>query len=84
MITRAAESDYPIKAIVEMAIAGYLDPHAIGFAGVHPSYANRSFVEQASRLFAKEQAGCPFHKKRVFLHSLGCTRFADCKPGRKA
>ena len=46
---------------------------------MHPSYANRFFAGQASRLFAKEQAGYPFHKKRVFLHSLECT-LEDYRP----
>lgn len=36
IVARAAEIDYPIEAIVEMAIAGYLDPHAIGFVDCKP------------------------------------------------
>lgn len=36
VIARAAEIDYPIEAVIEMAIAGYLDPHAIGFADCKP------------------------------------------------
>ena len=36
IIARAAEIDYPIEAIVEMAITGYLDPNAIGFADCKP------------------------------------------------
>jgi hypothetical protein len=36
IVARAAEIDYPVEAIVEMAIAGYLDPHAIGFADCKP------------------------------------------------
>ena len=33
---RAAEIEYPIEAVIEMAIAGYLDPHAIGFVDCKP------------------------------------------------
>ena len=33
---RRSKDDYPIEAIVEMAIAPYLDPHAIGFADCKP------------------------------------------------
>lgn len=33
---RAAEINYPIEAILEIAIAGYLDPEAIGFADCKP------------------------------------------------
>lgn len=36
IIDRATEIDYPVEAILEMAIAGYLDPHAIGFADCKP------------------------------------------------
>jgi hypothetical protein len=36
LITRAAEIDYPVEAVVEMAIAGYLDSEAIGFADCKP------------------------------------------------
>ncbi|MBW4444311.1 MAG: hypothetical protein KME10_24430 [Plectolyngbya sp. WJT66-NPBG17] len=36
IIARATEIDYQIEAILEMAIAGYLDPHAIGFADCKP------------------------------------------------
>lgn len=36
IVARAAEIDYPVEAILEMAIAGYLDPHAIGFADCKP------------------------------------------------
>jgi hypothetical protein len=32
LINRAAEIEYPVEAVVEMAIAGYLDQEAIGFA----------------------------------------------------
>lgn len=36
IIALATEIEYPIEAIVEMAIAGYLDPNAIGFADCKP------------------------------------------------
>jgi hypothetical protein len=36
LIDRAAEIEYPVEAVVEMAIAGYLDSEAIGFADCKP------------------------------------------------
>ncbi|MBW4522188.1 MAG: hypothetical protein KME16_21225 [Scytolyngbya sp. HA4215-MV1] len=36
IVTRAAEIDYPVEAVIEMAIAGYLDLHAIGFVDCKP------------------------------------------------
>jgi hypothetical protein len=36
IIDRAAEIEYPVEAIIEMAIAGYLDREAIGFADCKP------------------------------------------------
>jgi hypothetical protein len=36
LINRAAEIEYPVEAVVEMAIAGYLDNEAIGFADCKP------------------------------------------------
>jgi len=36
IIARAAEIDYPVEAVIEMAIAGYLDPYAIGFVDCKP------------------------------------------------
>ncbi|MBW4474700.1 MAG: hypothetical protein KME45_30630 [Stenomitos rutilans HA7619-LM2] len=36
VMARAAEIDYPIEAVIEMAIAGYLDPNAIGFVDCKP------------------------------------------------
>ncbi len=36
LINRAAEIEYPVEAVVEMAIAGYLDREAIGFADCKP------------------------------------------------
>jgi hypothetical protein len=36
LINRAAEIEYPVEAVVEMAIAGYLDNEAIGFVDCKP------------------------------------------------
>lgn len=36
IVARAVEIDYPIEAVIEMAIAGYLAPHAIGFVDCKP------------------------------------------------
>lgn len=36
-IARAAELDYPLEAVVEMALAGYLDQEAIGFVDCKPT-----------------------------------------------
>lgn len=36
-IDRAAEIDYPVEAVVEMALAGYLDREAIGFVDCKPN-----------------------------------------------
>lgn len=36
LIDRATEIDYPIEAVVEMAIASFLDSEAIGFADCKP------------------------------------------------
>jgi hypothetical protein len=36
MIDRAAEIEYPIEAIVEMAIASFLDTEALGFVDCKP------------------------------------------------
>jgi hypothetical protein len=33
---RATESEYPIEAIIEMAIASFLDTEALGFADCKP------------------------------------------------
>jgi hypothetical protein len=33
---RATEINYPIEALIEMALAGYLDSEAIGFADCKP------------------------------------------------
>jgi hypothetical protein len=37
IINRATEIDYPVEAVIEMAIAGYLDAHAIGFVDCKPN-----------------------------------------------
>jgi hypothetical protein len=36
LVNRAAEIEYPVEAVVEMAIAGYLDREAIGFVDCKP------------------------------------------------
>jgi hypothetical protein len=36
LIARAAEIDYPIEAVIEMAIASFLDTEALGFADCKP------------------------------------------------
>jgi hypothetical protein len=36
ILKRAVEIDYPVEALLEMAIAGYLDNEAIGFADCKP------------------------------------------------
>jgi hypothetical protein len=36
-IDRAAEINYPVEAVVEMALAGYLDSEAIGFIDRQPN-----------------------------------------------
>jgi flagellar motor switch protein FliG len=36
IIDRAAKIEYPVEAIIEMAIAGYLDREAIGFVDCKP------------------------------------------------
>jgi hypothetical protein len=36
LIARAAEIEYPIEAVVEMAIASFLDAEALGFADCKP------------------------------------------------
>jgi hypothetical protein len=36
MLDRAAEIEYPIEAVVEMAIASFLDTEALGFADCKP------------------------------------------------
>jgi hypothetical protein len=36
MLDRAAEIEYPVEAIVEMAIASFLDTEALGFVDCKP------------------------------------------------
>ncbi|NEQ44652.1 MAG: hypothetical protein F6K00_14240 [Leptolyngbya sp. SIOISBB] len=36
LMERAAEIEYPIEAVVEMAIASFLDSEALGFADCKP------------------------------------------------
>jgi flagellar motor switch protein FliG len=36
ILKRSAEINYPVEALLEMAIAGYLDNEAIGFADCKP------------------------------------------------
>jgi hypothetical protein len=38
LIDRAADIDYPVEAVIEMALAGYLDSEAIGFADCNPNH----------------------------------------------
>jgi hypothetical protein len=35
-IARATEINYPVEAVVEMALAGYLDSESIGFVDCKP------------------------------------------------
>jgi hypothetical protein len=36
LIARSAEIEYPVEAVVEMAIASFLDAEALGFADCKP------------------------------------------------
>jgi hypothetical protein len=36
LITRASEIEYPVEAVIEMAIASFLDTEAIGFIDCKP------------------------------------------------
>ncbi|NJO10991.1 MAG: hypothetical protein HC840_24675 [Leptolyngbyaceae cyanobacterium RM2_2_4] len=36
LIERAAEIEYPVEAVIEMAIASFLDTEALGFADCKP------------------------------------------------
>ncbi|BAU11288.1 hypothetical protein LEP3755_17810 [Leptolyngbya sp. NIES-3755] len=36
LIARAAEIEYPIEAVIEMAIASFLDTEALGFVDCRP------------------------------------------------
>jgi hypothetical protein len=35
-VARAIDIDYPVEAVLEMALAGYLDQEAIGFTACNP------------------------------------------------
>lgn len=37
-VARAADIEYPIEAVVEMAIASFLDSQALGFADCKPDH----------------------------------------------
>jgi hypothetical protein len=41
-IERANELDYPVEAVLEMALAGYLDQSAIAFVDCKPKRGNRA------------------------------------------
>jgi hypothetical protein len=36
LIERASEIEYPVEAVIEMAIASFLDTEALGFADCKP------------------------------------------------
>ncbi|MBF2026172.1 MAG: hypothetical protein IGS48_05305 [Oscillatoriales cyanobacterium C42_A2020_001] len=36
IVTYAEEMDYPVEAVLEIAIAGFLDPNSINFADCKP------------------------------------------------
>jgi hypothetical protein len=36
LVARAADIEYPIEAVIEMAIASFLDTEALGFADCEP------------------------------------------------
>jgi hypothetical protein len=40
LIVRAAEIEYPVEAVIEMAIASFLDTEALGFADCKPGRGN--------------------------------------------
>lgn len=40
LLARAAEIEYPIEIVVEMAIASFLDSEALGFADCQPGRGN--------------------------------------------
>jgi hypothetical protein len=43
ILDRAAQINYPVEAILEMAIAGYLDSEAIGFVDCKPNRGSSQF-----------------------------------------
>ena len=49
LITYAEEIDYPVEAVLEIAIAGFLDPDSISFVDCKPmSGMERDFGRMAS------------------------------------
>ncbi|MCP2728075.1 hypothetical protein [Limnofasciculus baicalensis] len=40
LIARAADIEYPIETVIEMAIASFLDSEALGFADCKPGRGN--------------------------------------------
>ena len=40
LTNRATDINYPVEAVIEMAIASYLDTEALGFADCHPWRGN--------------------------------------------
>ena len=49
LITYAEEVDYPVEAVLEIAIAGFLDPDSISFGDCKPmSGMERDFGRMAS------------------------------------
>lgn len=40
LVARAAEIEYPVEAVIEMAIASFLDTEALGFADCQPRRGN--------------------------------------------
>lgn len=41
-VERASELDYPVEAVLEMALAGYLDQSAIAFVDCKPNRGKRA------------------------------------------
>jgi hypothetical protein len=39
LLAHAAETEYPIEIVIEMAIAGFLDSECINFADCKPEYS---------------------------------------------
>jgi hypothetical protein len=49
LITYAEEMDYPVEAVLEIAIAGFLDPDSLSFADCQPMTAlERDFGPKTS------------------------------------
>jgi hypothetical protein len=60
LIARAAEIEYPIEVVVEMAIASFLDTEALGFADCKPGRGHK-IVNWSLRRFNK-QVTAPKHR----------------------